>query len=223
MHNIQHKRGLRAAFDALVLAGSLIVGQIYYIEDEGWAVIATGNNTYTSLSGPYIKELGGQILHDPGEVNGYGPLGVIDSIHTQDWGDVTALNAGTLNPISLGGFSFPFDVRLKRFYCVWDSNSTAAELITGHGWVILQQTRLAVPNSLVGDDGRTTAVMLNQCDPFVYPEGITQTRIADITTFTNDVVPAGSQIALGIGAADDTTTVQKYSRIHTGHLEFERV
>ena len=44
-----------------------------------------------------------------------------------------------------------------------------------------------------------------------------------ITTFTNDIVPAGAKVGLGIGAADDTTTVQKYSRIHAGHLEFERV
>ena len=172
---------------------------------------------------PIIKELGGQFLHDPGEVNGYGVLGIIDPTHTQDWGDVTALNAGTISPISMGGFSFPFDVRLKRFYCIWDSNSSADETITAHGWVILQQTRLAVPNSLVDDDARTTAVMLNQCDPFVYPEGMTRTRVADITTFTNDVVPAGSQIGIAIGADTDTTTAQKYSRIHTGYLEFERL
>lgn len=46
MPNIQHKRGTRAALDALVSSSQLLTGQIYFITDEKRLAVATGVNSY---------------------------------------------------------------------------------------------------------------------------------------------------------------------------------
>lgn len=50
MPNIQHKRGTRAALNALASSNSLLVGQIYFITDENRLAIATSASAYESLA-----------------------------------------------------------------------------------------------------------------------------------------------------------------------------
>jgi len=54
MPEVSHKRGTRAAFNALVAASQLRDGQIYAIKDEKWAAMATGTNTFFPLSNPPV-------------------------------------------------------------------------------------------------------------------------------------------------------------------------
>ena len=46
MPDVQHKRGTRADFDALVAADGLLVGQMYLITDEDGIAVATGVGTF---------------------------------------------------------------------------------------------------------------------------------------------------------------------------------
>lgn len=49
MPAVQHKRGTRAALNALAAANGLLVGQIYLISDEaGRIAVATATNAYTT-------------------------------------------------------------------------------------------------------------------------------------------------------------------------------
>lgn len=50
MTNVQHKRGTRAALDALTASSGLVIGQIYYITDEARLAIATGVNSYQAVA-----------------------------------------------------------------------------------------------------------------------------------------------------------------------------
>lgn len=50
MPNIQHKRGTRAALDALASGSGLIVGQIYLITDETRIAIATSVSAYQTFA-----------------------------------------------------------------------------------------------------------------------------------------------------------------------------
>ena len=58
------------------------------------------------------QELGSRYLLDPNEINVMGPFGEIDTAHTLDGGNVGTLAWSRLS----GGYSFPWDVRLKRMY-----------------------------------------------------------------------------------------------------------
>lgn len=51
MPNVQHKRGTRAALDALASANGLLIGQVYLINDEDRIAIATAVNAYST----YVK------------------------------------------------------------------------------------------------------------------------------------------------------------------------
>lgn len=48
MPNVQHKRGTRAALDALAAGSGLLIGQIYVIADEDRIAVATSASTYQS-------------------------------------------------------------------------------------------------------------------------------------------------------------------------------
>ncbi len=52
MPDVQHKRGTRAALNALATANGLKVGQVYVITDESRIAVATSVNAYTA----YLKE-----------------------------------------------------------------------------------------------------------------------------------------------------------------------
>jgi hypothetical protein len=52
MPNVQHKRGTRAALNALAAGNGLLVGQLYIITDESRIAVATAVNAYTA----YVKE-----------------------------------------------------------------------------------------------------------------------------------------------------------------------
>lgn len=65
MPNVQHKRGTKAALDALATSSSLRVGQLYFITDQSRIAIATavnayqvfakhGQETFTSAAGPVL-------------------------------------------------------------------------------------------------------------------------------------------------------------------------
>ncbi|SMF70480.1 hypothetical protein [Allosphingosinicella indica] len=50
MPDVQHKRGTRAALDALAAANGLKTGQIYLITDEGRIAVATGMGAYVAYA-----------------------------------------------------------------------------------------------------------------------------------------------------------------------------
>ena len=58
------------------------------------------------------QELGGRYRLDPNEMNVIGPFGEIDTLHSLDAGNVGSLAWNRL----AGGYSFPWDVRLRRMY-----------------------------------------------------------------------------------------------------------
>lgn len=49
MPNIQHKRGTRAALDALAVSSGLVPWQVYAISDEGRIALALTTSTYQTF------------------------------------------------------------------------------------------------------------------------------------------------------------------------------
>ena len=161
---------------------------------------------------PILFHLGGQLLLDPNEFNGWGVLGPFDNTNSQDLGNV---GAGVSRVA--GGVVYPFDVRLTRFYA-WHYNSNGSA--QAWGWRIARQVKNAGSNTVsslnmlneVGDNGGV--------GPRDY--GNNQNQLTDIASFTNDVVPAGETVVLGVEAPTAVTT-NYYSRVLSGYLQFERV
>lgn len=173
---------------------------------------------------PLVFPLGGDFLLDPNEVNGWGVIGPYDQRNSQDLGDVTALNAGTLSSNNIGGIVFPFDVKLTEVRIIHD-NSNAAAL--AWGWVILTSTFTFDSNT------EATTVHWNEVaggtGPRDYGDNVKQQTL--VTEAANDsgaavlpgtTIPAGTMITLAV-AAPTAVGTNYYVRINAGYLKFDRV
>ena len=160
-----------------------------------------------------VFPLGGQYLFDPGEINGWGILGVYDNSNTQDLGNIGSTSLSRL----AGGIVFPYDVRLKRFYA-WHYNSDGGAL--PWGWVILTQEKTDSSNATtttylldeVGDNGGT--------GPRDY--GNNQNQLTDLSFDPMPVISAGDTICLAV-ASPTAVGTNNYARILSGYFEFEQV
>ena len=162
---------------------------------------------------PILKDLGGQFLLDPNEFNGWGILGPFDNTNNQDLGNVGAVAVSRI----AGGFVFPFDVRLVRFYA-WHYNSNAAA--QAWGWRILRQEKNAASNVVTGVDILNEVSDNGGAGPRDYASTITQ--LTDIDLSASATIPAGEVLVLGVEAPTANAT-NYYSRILSGFLEFKRV
>ena len=160
---------------------------------------------------PLFKDLGGQFLLDPNEFNGYGVLGPFDNVNSQDLGNVGA----AVNRLA-GGFVFPFDVKLTRFFA-WHYNSNAAA--QAWGWRIARQAKTADSNVVANVDLLAEVADNGGTGPRDY--GNTITRLTDIT-FVGDTIPAGEVVVLGVESPTANAT-NYYARILAGYLQFQRV
>lgn len=166
---------------------------------------------------PVIIQLGGQFLLDPNEVNGWGNIGRIDNSYTQDLGNV---GAATMNRLA-GGVLFPYGVKIVRMEA-WHRNSNAAAL--PWGWVLARQSKTAgnntVSTTFMLDESSVRSGIENGSGLRDYSNNSNQ--YTDFTTFTNDVIPAGETIVLGVGSPTAVTT-NYYVQVMSGFIQFERV
>lgn len=175
---------------------------------EGFELLAEKLNELNSI----VIPLGGQFLLDPNEYNGWGILGPYDNSNTQDLGNVGAVP----NRVA-GGFCFPYDVKLVRFYAWHYNSSSAAE---AWGWRILRQEKNDASNVVsfvnlldeIGDNGGI--------GPRDY--GNTTNQLTDVDLSANGAIPAGEVVVLGTEAPTAVGT-NYYSRILSGYFEFHRV
>jgi len=163
---------------------------------------------------PIVQQFSGQFLCDPNEYNGWGPIGFVDNTNSQDLGNVGA----AISRVA-GGFSFPFDVRLKRFEA-WHQNNNND--LQAWGWRIASQSKNANSNTVTFND------LLRECvgdgATAVAPRnyGNTTTQRTEIPFVNSDVIPAGDVVVLGVEAPTAVTT-NRYVRVMSGFFEFERV
>ncbi|MCG7492479.1 hypothetical protein [Thalassobius sp. Cn5-15] len=176
---------------------------------------------------PYLRDFTGQYLLDPNEVNGVGVLGPNDQSQTADLGDVTALNnlaigAGMTN--SLGGWIFPFDVKLTGVDAIHDNSNGLAE---AWGWMIWHTSF-----SFNSNNEAFQGFLLNECstgfglrdyqNPSKQRTSVTTTT-SDIggPTLADVVIPAGNMVTLGVGAPT-APSANYFVRVNAGNLRFER-
>lgn len=163
---------------------------------------------------PIVYQFSSQFLLDPGEYNSWGLQGVSDNINSQDLGNVGTANLNR----NAGGLSFPFDVRLKRFTAHHRVSNGLAE---PWGWFIARVLKTPPGN------GISTTWMLDESfdrgpGTNLRDYGNNQNQYSDLTTFDNDVIPAGEILVVGVGAPTAIGT-DYYVQVSSGYLEFERV
>ena len=163
---------------------------------------------------PIVVHLGGQFLADPNEFNGWGVIGPFDDTNAQDLGNVGA----AVNRVA-GGYVWPFDLRLKRFYAWHRDNNTQVE---PWGWRLVRQAKTDNSNTVTNVDmlREVTGVGATGIGPRDYPN--TNNQLTDVTTFADDVLPAGETLVLGIETPTADTT-NRYVQVMSGFLAFERV
>jgi len=194
-----------------VVDGSIEAGKIRLRLGGGLDIKADG----TIFQNTIIQQFSGQYLCDPNEINGWGVIGFTDNTNSQDLGNVGANNLSRI----AGGLSYPFDVRIKRFHA-WHQNNNGE--ILPWGWVMFRQQKNAASNTV------TTTFMLDESfDRGTGQFGLrnygnTTTQLTDITSFVNDVIPAGDIIGLGVGSPTAVTT-NRYVRVMSGYIELERI
>ena len=160
-----------------------------------------------------VVQLGGQFLLDPGEFNGWGPLGYLDNSNTQDLGNVGATSISRV----AGGLCFPFDVRLKRFFA-WHYNSSSAAHVWG--WRIDRQTKNDASNTVSGETLLSQVGDNGGAGPNDFGNTINQKT--DLSFSGQPIISAGDVVVLGVEAPTAVTT-NYYVRILAGYLEFERL
>ena len=162
------------------------------------------------------QELGSRYLLDPNEINIMGQFGEIDTAHTLDGGNIGSL---TWNRLA-GGYSFPWDGRLRRFYAQ-HYNSNAAAL--AWGWVIAKLdpefgNAAVIPATYildeVTDNGGT--------GPRDYQNNSRQFTDINFVDSAANLIPSGEMVSMGV-AAPTAITTNYYANIFTGYLLFERV
>ena len=168
--------------------------------------VATGSNEF-------MFWLGTQFLLDPGEVNGWGILGIYDNSNTQDLGNIGAAN---LNRIA-GGLKFPWDVRIKRFNAD-HYNSIATAL--PWGWVLFSQEKNPGSNTVTTTYLLDEVTSNNGVGPRDY--GNTTNQETDLILPSTAIVPAGHTLGMGV-AAPTAVGTNNYVRILSGYLLMEKV
>ena len=145
------------------------------------------------------------------EVNGWGDQGPSDNTNQQDLGNT--VDYPTLNRRA-GGLVFPEDMQLVRFYAWHRINNTDA---ADWGWVITRLQKTAGSNTQTGLSLYSEIGSYN-----VY--GNTQNQLTDVTTFTNNPIPAGQVVNLAVAVdpafvGDTNRNVQ----VQAGYMEFAYV
>ena len=168
-----------------------------------------------------VKDLAGEWTIDPGEINGFQRRGIYEP-QNEDWGDV-----GTTGITRFaGGYSFPFDVRIKSMYAVHANNSLNAE---GWGWVLSKHRKeFNTANTLdvqyIYDESTVRSGVENGDGLRVY--GANTPQETDITfdhTDTDFILRAGDILSVGVGAATTVSNTNYSVQVASGYIEFERV
>lgn len=172
-------------------------------------------NEVNDRANTIIEKIGGQLLFDPNEINGWGVVGPIDDTNAQDLGDVGAANLSRL----AGGISYPFDVRIERFYAWHQNNNADAQ---AWGWVLAKQEKQSNSNTVATDYVLDEVADNAGVGPRDYSSTVTQLTDIDLSSATNNVIPAGEVLTLG-AAAPTAVTTNRYVRVMSGYLHFTRV
>lgn len=176
---------------------------------------------------PIFKDLAGQFLADPNEFNGWGVLGPFDNTNSQDLGNVGA----AVNRL-VGGYCFPFDVKLTRIYAWHQDNNADGAGLLAWGWRVGFQEKTAGSNDKTDTDllREVTGAGATGVAPRDYNS--TANQLTDITATSNfapgngfladTAIPAGATVYFGIETPTAEAT-NRYVRIMSGYLQFERV
>lgn len=163
----------------------------------------------------FIFPLGGQFLLDPNEINGWQIQGPYDDSNTGDLGNANSTNLSQ----NAGGLSFPWDVKLLKFYAWHRNNNSSAH---AWGWVLWKQQKTNNSSS------RTTTFIVNEpagnnnTGTRDYNNTNPQLTDLDLSEVPNNVIPAGNVLGLGVSAPTAQTT-NRYVQIMSGYFHLERV
>lgn len=162
-----------------------------------------------------IAPVSGSFLIDPAEINGFGSRGWNDEAYTIDLGDTGATSLARI----FGGYIFPFDVKLKRFYAYHRNNSA---LVEAWGWVVASQTKDATTTT--SSNGSTTYIHLHEVNDNggVGPRNYGST-ISNLTDISFDVtIPAFDTLGIAVDAPT-AAAANYYVDIMSGFLELELI
>lgn len=162
------------------------------------------------------QELGARYLLDPNEINIMGNFGEIDPTHGLDGGNVGALAWNRL----AGGYTFPWDVRLKRMYAEHYNSNVDAQ---AWGWVVAKlevtfDENTTVPATYIIDEISASG----GTGPRDYQDNARQQTDILIVDSPANFIPANTMLGIGV-AAPTANTTNYYVNIFTGYLLFERV
>ena len=162
-----------------------------------------------------IQPVSGQFLLDPNEFNGWGALGFNDETVSTDLGNV---GAGVSRVA--GGFCFPYDVKLNKFFAHHYNNNSGAQ---AWGWRIITQSKQSNGSNTATNTDLLAEVADNGgTGPRDYASTANQTTDISFDASIAPVIPAGDVITLGVESPTAVTT-NRYVRIVSGYLQFERV
>lgn len=164
--------------------------------------------------GSIIVHLGGQFRLRNDQISGFGSVGPIDDSNTQNLGASAATNLNRL----AGGWTFPFDVSIKRFYAPHRVSNVAAD---PWGWLVYTQNKTYPGNTRV-----TTFVLDEVGDnagvgPNDYGDTANQLTDVDLSLVANaQNIPAGDFIGVAVNAP--TSPADYFVQVMGGYLELER-
>jgi len=173
-------------------------------------------------------QFSGRFLLDPNEINGFGSRGPNKDVQNNRWSSPGFLASlptvsQTTGTNDIGGYTFPFPVKLAEIYAVHKNSAPTAR---PWGWCAISQEITANSNT------ETTTVLLREFTGSAaerdYGNNIKQ--ITHITLTSNDnggdpledvVIPAGAVIGIAVGSPTALGN-NNYVDVQAGFLKFDR-
>lgn len=156
--------------------------------------------------------IAGQWAAQNNEVNGWGIIGIYNNTNSQDYGDYSAGTAG-INNAQIGGISFDFPVRFRKFNAIHRNNSA---LTNPWGWEIYSQEK--TPASLTRV---TTPLYDERASLRDYGNNQYQETTILGSQLTSNVLAAGHILTLAV--ATPSQTASRNIQLYTGYMLFERL
>lgn len=182
--------------------------------DDAVALLSSKLNTVKAMVDILDKRMdplhiGGQWALQSGEVNGWSQIGVIDQTNSLDYGNYATRS--TLNPQNLGGFRWPFDVRVIGLDMTYRCNNDGT---LEFSWMLYRQEKTFDSNIRT-----TTLIYDGPLEIPATPTNAAQT-IIDTSLITDPIIPAGSYLSIATGTPSQTAN--RNAQVYNGCLHVER-